>query len=809
MSGRNPVITGRGIITAAGCGVARVWRAMTEDQPGLGVLDLFHSPRYAAHAVGQVRADVATLTSDVRGSRSDKLGWMAAREALENAGIVGKFAGAQSGRAGVVFGATVGGMLGTDAALAGWLKHQRRRWAALRYHECGGTAEICAERLGATGPCLTLSTACSAGAMAILVAAELIQSNEVDLVLAGAADSLSRLTLNGFGSLLLLDPAGCRPFDAKRAGISLGEGAAALVVEAESSARARGARILARLDGWGASCDAHHPTAPHPEGLGAARALERALDHDAGRGGIDFVSAHGTGTRDNDAMEARALRRVLGEPLPPIASVKRFFGHTLAASGLIKAVTAVQCLVEQAIPGNPGFESVDPEVNVEPVRKFQRQPVSRILSNSFGFGGNNVALVFAKAEAEAKEVDIRNPAAVATPAPFRHAPLSLFGAGVVSPSGQSLEQLWDTMRRGGASISSMDVPLAQPPGRASVLACGEIAPAHFPDPTRRRRWSRIQQMILAAAFQAVTPERRQAMDASRTSVSVGTGLGALNDTMAFVENLIANDERAPRPTYFANSVHNTLASQVAIELGVTGPNLTTVQREVSFEASLWHGANELARGRSDLALVGAADELSPHLLATGMRWGWWAGDATVPRPKAALGGRAKEFSRGPAGEGAVVLALGRWAPDQGALARIEAIRLGRVPWKAGESLNAEAEATWIQRTLEAASIPLSEVDVFLTGAGGWEPMEAAYGSVHQALRGLGGRMALGRYKHGCGEFHAASAFGCLVAAGLVRGWIDASCCVKEGEWDSGRTCRTVVLYTLSPFGCKGVTCIRA
>jgi 3-oxoacyl-(acyl-carrier-protein) synthase len=805
MPGRNPVITGRGIISAAGCGVARVWRAMVEQQTGLGRLDLFQSPRYAAHPVGQVRDNVDVLAAGVRGSRSDKLGWIAAHEALLDAGISGSIAGTAASRVGVVFGATVGGMLGTEAALAEWLKHQRRRWAALRHHECGGTAELCAERLGATGPCLTLSTACSAGAMAILVAAELIQSNEVDLVLVGAADSLSRLTLNGFGSLLLLDPAGCRPFDARRAGISLGEGAAAMVLEEESAARARGARVLARLAGWGASCDAHHATAPHPEGLGAAKALERAVGRDPARGGIDFVSAHGTGTRDNDAMEARALRRVLGEPLPPMASVKRFFGHTLAASGLIKAVTCVQSLVEQATPGSPGFETMDPEVNVEPARAFQRRSLERVLSNSFGFGGNNVALVFAKAEVSAaRTVDDVAPAAL------RRMPLGILGAGVVSPSGQSLEMVWQTMERGGASTVLKEVPWAQPPGSVPVLACGEIAPSHFPDPTRRRRWSRIQQMMLAAAFQAVTPERRRALEPERTSLSVGTGLGALNDTMAFVENLIVNDERAPRPTFFANSVHNTLASQVAIELGFTGPNVTTVQREISFEASLWHGANELARGRSDLALVGAADELSPHALAAGMRWGWWSGDETNPRAKAALGRRARTFRRAPAGEGAVALALGRWTADNGSMARIDAVRLGRTLRRAGEALDAVAEADWVKATLDEASIPLAEVDLFLTGAAGWEPMESAYTSVHRALETLGGRrMVLGRYKQGCGEFHAASAFGLLVATGLVRGWIDASRCVADGYWESGRECRTVVLYTLSPFGCKGVTCIRA
>jgi len=158
-------------------------------------------------------------------------------------------------------------------------------------------------------------------------------------MLAGGADSLSRMTWGGFHSLLLVDSQGCRPFDAKRAGMSLGEGAAVLILEAEEIARQRGATILARLSGWGASCDAHHVTAPHPEGAGAVAAMDSALrrarlDPRA----IDYVNAHGTGTRDNDVAEATALKKLFSEHVPPFSSTKRFFGHTLAASGAIEAV---------------------------------------------------------------------------------------------------------------------------------------------------------------------------------------------------------------------------------------------------------------------------------------------------------------------------------------------------------------------------------------------------------------------------------------------------------------------------------------
>ena len=274
---RCPVITGTGIICAAGCGLTPVWESIRANRSGLGPLTLFSSPRLGHHLVGQVREDVAALAGHARGSRSDQLAWIAAREALAAAGLEAGLGNLAPDRVGVMFGGTVGGMLGTEQFLAALLREHKHRFGPLRFHECAGAADGCARSLGAQGPVATLSTACSSGAMAILAAAELIEQDAADVMLAGAGDSLARLTLNGFGSLLLLDPNGCRPFDARRAGISLGEGAAMLVLEAEATARARGATILARLAGWGASCDAFHATAPQPDGRGALASMQRAL----------------------------------------------------------------------------------------------------------------------------------------------------------------------------------------------------------------------------------------------------------------------------------------------------------------------------------------------------------------------------------------------------------------------------------------------------------------------------------------------------------------------------------------------------
>ena len=794
MSRRTPVITGTGIICAAGCGVASVWESVRDNRSGLGPLTLFPSPRFGNHLVGQVRDDVDTLAGKLRGSRSDKLAWIAAREALTTAGFASGLDEINPVRVGVMLGSTVGGMLGTEKVLAALLRENKHRFGPLRFHECASAADLCAKKIGALGPVATLSTACSAGAMAILAAAELIEHGEADLMLAGAGDSLSRLTLNGFGSLLLLDPHGCRPFDARRTGISLGEGAAMLVIEAEETAVARGAKVLARLAGWGASCDAFHATAPQPEGNGAFAAMQRALERGGLQpGDIDFVSAHGTATPDNDAMEMRALKRLFGAAVPPFASVKRFFGHTLAASGAIKAVLAVQSLREQAVPGTPGFEVADEKLGLEPVKEFRAQPVSLILSNSFGFGGNNVALVFASSRSSRREeahplfriYDLR----------FTHNStgesdssivnrklqipgFAILGTGVVSAAGNSIAEIAAAYRNGGPPASLFPVPAISPTAQAQVHACGEFGAEQFIEPAKRRKLSRIQQMTLVAAKKALGGELMAATTPEKICAVIGTGLGSLADTAAFVENLILKDERTPRPALFTSSVHNSLASQVAIELKLSGLNSTPVQREISFETALWQGANELASGRAELALVGAADELNQYPLAAGMRRGWWK--ETSPRALP--------------GEGCTLFTLGRAEIATAPLAFVSAIRIGR-----SEKPDAVAEVNWILETLERDGIGPDEVDLLLTGAYGVPEQAEFYRALAAEFsRRIGHEVLLHGYQQVGGEHHSASAFGFLTAIGLVRGEIAAA-----------RACKTVVLLTLSPTGTKGMCCIRA
>ncbi len=316
-------------------------------------------------------------------------------------------------------------------------------------------------------------------------------------------------------------------------------------------------------------------------------------------------------------------------------------------------------------------------------------------------------------------------------------------------------------------------------------------------------------MALVAAKKSLSQGLPATISPERVCAAIGTGLGCLGETAAFVENMLTNEERAPLAGRFANSVHNACASQLAIELNLRGLNSTATHREISFEAALWHCVNELREGRADMALAGAADELSPYAQAAGERWGWWDENSPAIRPFGReLTGRRRPLP----GEGAAVFALARADQASPALARLSSVHFGRFATRRGGLPEAEKEAVWIWETLERDGIPAASVDLLLTGASGWPPWDDAYREVASALSILcGHEVTVGAYKHVSGEHHSASAFGFFVALGLVRGEIEPALCLAglpSAMTAAGRP-RTVVLYTLSPGGSHALCCVCA
>jgi 3-oxoacyl-[acyl-carrier-protein] synthase II len=795
MNERVPVVTGTGIICSVGGESESVWQALVQGRSGLGPLTLFPSARHGQAPVAEVAADLDQLSGGVRGSRSDKLAYIAVRQALASAGLQAPLDHRFAGRVGLVLGATVGGVLGTEQFLADVLHGTVRRYGKLRHHECASATDLCARAFGCLGPTATLSTACSGGAMAIAFAGRLIESGAADVVIAGGCDSLCRLTVNGFGSLLLLDPGGCRPFDLNRAGINLGEGAAALVMESAGSAARRGVPILARLAGWGCSCDAFHATAPDSEGDGAYRAMAAALRR-AGLdpAAIDHLNAHGTGTRGNDEAEAKAIRRLFGERLPPVLSTKGLLGHTLGASGAIDSVLCTKAIEHGGPPMSPRFETMDPVIGFAPVKTTLTEPQSHVMNNAFGFGGNNVSLVFSRATLP--EPAGRGGAGAAGPARF-----PVTGVGLVSPLGSTVAEVFAACSPAGAAASVREIGTPFPAARVLVHGCpDEFGAREEIAAAKRRRLERIQMMTLVAARRSCQGLLPTGAGSERVCVAMGTGLGSSAATAAFVEPVVADDTAAPSPQKFTNAVHNALASQVAMEFSARGLNSTVTHREISFECALWHGTQEIATGSADYAVVGGADELTPYLLSAGARWGWW--DERTP-PLRPLSANLMRRQRPIPGEGAVVFCLTRPGGAHPVLAEVSGVAFGRFAEDGRGRIDAEQEAEWVEGELRKAGLELSRIDLMLSGANGLPALDGHYAAVLAALvRRAGRTIRHGAYKHLCGEYHAASAFGMAVAVGLVSRRV-----LPEAVLAPGGDCRAVLLYTLSEAGTRAMACV--
>jgi len=300
-------------------------------------------------------------------------------------------------RTGLISSTSVGGMDRTEKYYFQSQTEKSSHYYSLMTHDNGRTTERLAEELGISGHIGTISTACSSGANSIMQGARLIEGNKLDRVIAGGSEPLATFDIKGFNSLNIYDDEICKPFDEKRMGLNLGEGAAFLVLENDQSISITGNKPICILCGWNNATDAFHQTASSPDGKGAYLAMKNALAK-AGIGAekIDYVNAHGTGTGNNDLSESMALKNIFGDALPSFSSTKGFTGHTLAAAGAIEAVYCTLSLTSQATLPNLNFSSPILETGMVPVTNFASAKIDYVLSNSFGFGGNCTCLIFCK-----------------------------------------------------------------------------------------------------------------------------------------------------------------------------------------------------------------------------------------------------------------------------------------------------------------------------------------------------------------------------------------------------------------------------
>jgi len=538
-------IIGSGIICALGTDKGQVRDSLLENRTGIGELHYLKSC-HKELPVGEVKMSDAELkqalavpaTEEV--SRTALLGAYALRQALADAHLSPQ--SLQGKRITLISGTTVGG---TDAT---------------EQYSCANNTQAIARIVGIDCQQSTISTACSSALNAIILGTRMLQGDETDIVIAGGTEALSLFHLNGFNSLMILDHDVCRPFDATRQGLNLGEGAAYLVLQRTPEACMQESNIQAYITGWGNRCDAYHQTATSENGEGAFLAMTDALQMaNLKANDIDYVNAHGTGTPDNDKSESTALRRIFGEEMPSVSSTKSFTGHTTSASGSIEAVICLIAMQNRFVPANYGWNNSTPEC-ITPVALPTQKELHHVLCNSFGFGGNDSSLVISD----------------------REQPL--------------------------CSIPTCECTFV---GENEVTQEEELKELRtYISPMESRRMCKIMKAAFLTSMRALEKADITAPDA----IIIATKYGMLENGQKILSTIHEQGEESISPTLFMQSTHNTLAGALAIHLGCHGYNITYSQGEESLQWALRDAQRLICEGKANSILVGLHNEMPPQLL---------------------------------------------------------------------------------------------------------------------------------------------------------------------------------------------------
>lgn len=679
------VVTGVGVVSALGASAEASFERLLRGERGFGEASLFPLGEQRGRSVAEVRElDLAQLLPGERSgrwSRSDGLALLAARDALRAAGW-------QPGMPlSLAVGGTTGGMYEAEGVLGGLQRGDLPEAARSRLlaYPLSTTADHLADELGAERA-ITVCSACSSSAVAIVQGASWLASGAAELVLAGGTDGLCSLTFNGFNALGAMDAEPCRPFDVRRAGLTLGEGAGFLVIERESSARARGARILAMLSGWSILAEAHHLTHPEPSGATAAALLQSAIER-AGLqpSDIDYVNAHGTGTPHNDAMEARALRQAFGEHCSRlyVSSSKGQIGHTLGAAGAIEAAITVLSLVHQVVPPTAGLTTPDAELPLRHViGEALPAPLRAAVSSSFGFGGTGCVLAF-------QHPDHASPGLRVLPVVSAE-PLAVTGAATWTPLGLRRGLDNAELLFGGAEPAGTPLP------RDPVTQL---------DPTKSRRFDRVTAMLTTCAESAL----QQAQPPTTPGLAAGTAFGNVERCVEFLSRVQARGPRFANPAEFPHLVPSSAAGNASIYLGLTGPVVTLSDLATSAEAALAHAADLVGQGVAAGMVAGSAEAADTWVAEVlGPLWGpgldqprsEGAGFVVLERPGAARGRTLALLRRRVQRWGAPELAV---AALEAPRARDRAVLLLATPSEAlRDAIQRSAWAGVVERSLAAA-----------------------------------------------------------------------------------------------------------
>ena len=573
-------VTGLGLITPLGADVETTWARLLRGDRGFRSIQLFDAQAQRAHVAGEVDGFEHPSDPDdalAGWSRSSAMAAAAAAEAMRAAAV-----DVRAARVGLVVGGTTGGMFENEQALARLHAEPRCRATLTRMlsHPLSAVGDLLNYRMGPFARVRTLASACSSGANALVVAASWLLAREVDIVVAGGSDALCRLTLSGFNALGALDPEPCRPFDKRRRGTNLGEGAGFLVLERADDARNGARRVppIAELAGWSVGAEAHHITNPAPDGLLVASLIERAISRAGLRpSDIDYVNAHGTGTPLNDAMEATAIARALAREAArvPISSSKGQLGHTLGGAGAIEAAITALVVSRNMLVPTAGLDEPDPALALVHVPHVGREVprVRAALSNAFGFGGMDTVLAFTN--------PVLEPPRSTRTATQRFCAV-ITGAAVFGICGL---RGWD----GCATL----------PDQRFALDTVVDPDSHL-DVVRARRLDRAGRLAVVAVQHALgsNGDARDSM-----GLVLGSAYGNVDDSAAFMHRIFEKGVRAASPADFPNLVPSSPAGHVSIYLGLRGPTFMVADLATSGESAFIQA----------IQLVGARD--APRIVA--------------------------------------------------------------------------------------------------------------------------------------------------------------------------------------------------
>jgi len=585
-------VTGLGLVTPLGADVEATWAALVRGQRAIAPVTLFDATDQRARLVAQV-PNVTLPDGRPRRiaswSRSAAMALSAAREAMRSAHL-----DAREARVGLVVGGTTGGLFETEKLLARFHAEpaSREPLVEMLSHPLTATGDRLQETLGPFARVRTLSSACSSGANAIVVGAVWLQSGDVDAVVVGGSDGLCRLTLSGFNALGALDPEPCRPFDRRRRGTNLGEGAGFLVIESAERARARGSTPVVELAGWAVGSEAHHITNPAPDGSTVAALIERAIAR-AGltAADIDYVNAHGTATQLNDPMEAAALAAALGDQVSrvPVSSSKGQIGHTLGAAGAIEAAITALVVARSTLVPTAGLDQPDPAIGLVHVPHVGHKAsrVRAAVSNAFGFGGMDTVLVFSEPDSAPGRGGLRP-----------SVPLSL-GSGGVPTAITGVGVFGSCGLLGGDECAALL--------ERSVSIDAAVDPDVHLDLERARRLDRT------ARLAAVAVERAAGAGDSTsgaTGVILGSAFGNVDGSAAFMHRVLVKGPRCASPADFPNLVPSSLAGHVSIYGRYCGPAFATTDFAVSGESAFVQASQLVAAGEAPRIVAGAAETAS-------------------------------------------------------------------------------------------------------------------------------------------------------------------------------------------------------